>query len=140
MGRDTWTALEDQFLLHLAEAHEKNWSSIAAMMDCRTAKQCRERYNNYLKPGLVRGPWSPEEDVLLQELHIQRGNKWTEVGNAGTRGNVVPQHRPAAPRHTARARPPVHSTHHPHAPPSLFLHPPPTPPRLRVSSAVRRMT
>ena len=94
MGRDTWTALEDQFLLHLVEAHEFKWNLIAPIMDHRTAKQCRERYNNYLKPGLVRGPWSAGEDERLQELYRERGNKWTEVGNAG----------PSSGAHAASAR------------------------------------
>ena len=36
-------------------------------MNGRTPIQCLHRWTKILKPGLVKGPWTPEEDLLLME-------------------------------------------------------------------------
>lgn len=48
-------------------------------MEGRTYKQCRERFMNYLKNGLNCGPWTPEENNILMEMHGKIGNKWAEI-------------------------------------------------------------
>ena len=48
-------------------------------MEGRTYKQCGERYMNYLKDGLKCGPWTPEENCILMEMHGKMGNKWAEI-------------------------------------------------------------
>lgn len=42
----------------------------------RTDKQIRERYENHLKEGIVKAPWSPKEEATLIEMHLEHGNKW----------------------------------------------------------------
>lgn len=56
-----------------------NWKIIASMVPGRTPRQCRDRYTNYLAPGLVRLEWSEEEDKLLAEKYILFGPQWTKI-------------------------------------------------------------
>ena len=46
-------------------------------MERRTAKQCRDRYTNYLVPGVFQGEWMKEEDKLLIQLYEKIGPKWS---------------------------------------------------------------
>ena len=62
-----------------------NWSRIAA--ECglsipRTAKQCRERFQNHLDPKLNRSPWQEDEDNLIIDLQAQHGNSWAAISRA----------------------------------------------------------
>ncbi|CAM9226432.1 unnamed protein product [Phaeothamnion confervicola] len=74
-----WSEEEDERLLVLAATYTSQWATVAAYMVGRTPKQCRERFTNYLNPGLNTAPWSPEEDAVLLELHRMRGNRWAEI-------------------------------------------------------------
>lgn len=56
-----------------------NWSIIAQFIEGRTAKQCRDRYSNYLIPGYFQGEWSKEEDELLIKLYNELGSKWSNI-------------------------------------------------------------
>lgn len=61
------------------------WQDIAARCHerdpqfYRDAHQCRDRYVNYLVPGLRRERWTPEEDARLIELHEERGSRWSSM-------------------------------------------------------------
>lgn len=57
----------------------KKWSLIANYVKGRTAKQCRDRYMNNLKPGLSTIEWTQNEDDLLLELHNRYGPKWSII-------------------------------------------------------------
>ncbi len=51
-----WSALEDALLLDLTgRLGTKDWCLIASAMETRTARQCRERYKNHVKPNLRTG-------------------------------------------------------------------------------------
>jgi hypothetical protein len=60
-------------------------------MPGRTARQCRDRYKNYLMESLVNAPWSPEEDAILLDRFQLLGPKWVEIGKLlhGRSGNNV---------------------------------------------------
>jgi myb proto-oncogene protein len=45
----------------------------------RNGKSCRLRWLNYLRPGLRRGSITPEEEMVIRELHARLGNKWAEI-------------------------------------------------------------
>ncbi|KAL7158651.1 hypothetical protein ABFS83_02G158600 [Erythranthe nasuta] len=45
----------------------------------RTDTQCLHRWGKVIKPDLVKGPWSKEEDDLLVELVGKLGKKWREI-------------------------------------------------------------
>lgn len=55
----------------------------------RTGKQCRERYNNHLRPEIKKGEWSEDEDQILLSMNELYGNKWTLIAQylPGRSGN-----------------------------------------------------
>ena len=65
-----------------------NWKEIALRIPGRSAAKCRERYKNYIHPGVKRWrrgaavrrrPWTAEEDNLILSLQKQWGNKWAAI-------------------------------------------------------------
>jgi hypothetical protein len=48
-------------------------------MPGRSARQCKERWVNYLSPTLNTGEWTPEEDRLLLEKQRAYGTKWAQI-------------------------------------------------------------
>jgi hypothetical protein len=48
-------------------------------MPDRTARQCKERWINYLSPALNTAAWTPEEDRLLLEKQRDYGSKWAQI-------------------------------------------------------------
>jgi hypothetical protein len=69
----------------------KSWEAIAKFMPNRTARQCRDRYKNYLLDSLVCDAWAPEEDALIVEKFREIGPKWVEIAKYlnGRSGNHV---------------------------------------------------
>lgn len=43
------------------------WRLIASFLPGKTARQCRDRYQNYLNPKYKNEPWTLEEDMLLYQ-------------------------------------------------------------------------
>lgn len=77
-----FTKTEDERIMELVERFgKKNWALISSFMNGRTAKQCRDRYCNYLIPGFFQGEWSKEEDELLLKLYKENGSKWSVIKN-----------------------------------------------------------
>ena len=74
-----WTEEEDFALrLAIAEYGEKQWKNIAEKVHGRSPIQCLHRWSKILKPGLVKGPWSVHEDLLLREWVENEGEeKWS---------------------------------------------------------------
>lgn len=72
-----FTTQEDDLLKSLVQQEGPHkWSKIASKMPGRTAKQCRDRFQNYLNPSLTNGTWSLEEDQLLFQKIAEYGKKW----------------------------------------------------------------
>lgn len=42
----------------------------------RCGKSCRLRWTNYLRPDIKRGPFTPEEEKLVIQLHAILGNRY----------------------------------------------------------------
>ena len=95
-----WSTEEDAKLAHIVEnalAVEKrtrdgqftriNWSELSCQMENRTAKQCRERYINSLKPSLKKngkkGQWTEEEDDNIIRMQAEFGNQWSKISSSG---------------------------------------------------------
>lgn len=74
-----WTAEEDELLKKVVSEGYKNWGDVAAKIEGRTAKQCRERWSCNLDPNIVRGKWSAEEDDMISYLQSIMGNKWSKI-------------------------------------------------------------
>jgi hypothetical protein len=79
-----WTRAEDEALTRGIEKDgARNWDHIAAkyLGGRRTGEQCLHRWQKVLKPGLVKGPWTPEEDAMILDC-LQRGiTKWSEIAD-----------------------------------------------------------
>ncbi|KAK8837112.1 hypothetical protein M9Y10_037166 [Tritrichomonas musculus] len=79
-ARRKFSLEEDTQLNRLIELHgPKNWDKIALSMPGRTGRQCRDRFNNYLKPSLTNGPWSIDEDNLLKQKVKEIGKHWNII-------------------------------------------------------------
>lgn len=78
LGRRKFQKEEDERLRNLVDHFgENNWPLIASHMHGRTARQCRERYKNYLSPKVNNRPWTQDEEDLLAAKVRELGQKWT---------------------------------------------------------------
>lgn len=68
-SRGNWSAEEDELLRQAVKKHGgKNWKKISELIEERTDVQCLHRWQKVLRPGLVKGPWTAEEDKMVAEL------------------------------------------------------------------------
>ncbi|XP_004489258.1 MYB-like transcription factor EOBII [Cicer arietinum] len=76
-----WTMEEDLILINYIANHgEGVWNSLAKAAGLkRTGKSCRLRWLNYLRPDVRRGNITPEEQLLIMELHEKWGNRWSKI-------------------------------------------------------------
>lgn len=78
--RMKFTPIEDNLLIKLIhENGTNNWENIARLMPNRNARQCRERWINYLSPNISNEPWTQAEDVLLEQKFYEFGAKWVKI-------------------------------------------------------------
>jgi hypothetical protein len=76
-----FTPEEDAALMSLVrDSPEISWEQISMSMCGRSARQCRERYVNYLSPNIRTGQWTASEDLLLVEKVNQMGHRWATIG------------------------------------------------------------
>ncbi|KAK1438826.1 hypothetical protein QVD17_04637 [Tagetes erecta] len=93
--RCPWSKLEDRLLVQLVEQYgERNWARIAERLPLRIGKQCRERWQNCLRPNIMKIAWSEKDDKLLVSLHKQFGNKWADIAKnmPGRSENSIKNH------------------------------------------------
>lgn len=99
--RRPWTAKEDEAICELVnENGTKQWTLIAEYLRKkfniigRSGKQCRERWHNHLNSGIVKRPWTLEEEQILFNSHQKIGNKWAEISQniPGRTDNTIKNH------------------------------------------------
>nr|UPN68038.1 MYB305 [Lilium longiflorum] len=76
-----WTMEEDLILMNYIANHgEGVWNTLAKSAGLkRTGKSCRLRWLNYLRPDVRRGNITPEEQLLIMDLHSRWGNRWSKI-------------------------------------------------------------
>ncbi|KAK8948894.1 Transcription factor MYB21 [Platanthera zijinensis] len=76
-----WTMEEDLILINYIANHgEGVWNNLARSAGLkRTGKSCRLRWLNYLRPDVRRGNITPEEHLLILDLHARWGNRWSKI-------------------------------------------------------------
>ncbi|PWA60682.1 myb domain protein 17 [Artemisia annua] len=81
LKRGPWTQEEDQLLVDYIKNHgHGSWRSLPKLAGLlRCGKSCRLRWTNYLRPDIKRGPFSPEEEKLVIQLHAILGNRWAAI-------------------------------------------------------------
>ncbi|KAL5853606.1 hypothetical protein ACOSQ3_008724 [Xanthoceras sorbifolium] len=81
LNRGAWTALEDKILKDYIENNDAGrWNKIPKQTGLkRSGKSCRLRWMNYLRPDIVRGNISPDEEDLIIRLHKLLGNRWSLI-------------------------------------------------------------
>ena len=92
-----WSKLEDDRLRRAIETSEEmlagakhpNWTKIAKTTfdSSRTATQCQSRWEKVLKQGVVKGPWTAEEDRIVIEMVGRYSSvtpnkiRWSNIAN-----------------------------------------------------------
>ena len=80
-----WSALEDECLREAVEKFgAKTWKEIAKHVPNRNHVQCLQRWNYVLRPGLIKGAWTSQEDEMLVRVvtefkKLAAGINWKEV-------------------------------------------------------------
>ena len=90
--RKRFSSEEDMLLKALVDGkRQKSWDQIAREIPGRTARQCRDRYNNYLFKEISGASWKPTEDEIILKMHKEVGPKWSLIAKhlVGRSGNNV---------------------------------------------------
>jgi hypothetical protein len=78
-NKKKWSKEEDTLLIKLAEKYkEKHWKEISKNFSNKNALQCFSRYKR-IRPGIVKGSWSKEEDDRILRLVEQYGKAWSKI-------------------------------------------------------------
>lgn len=81
--RGPWSQREDELLIHLVRSRGPvGWVRISEELSTRTAKQCRERYHQNLKPTLNHSPITPEEGAQIERMVGEIGKRWAEIARS----------------------------------------------------------
>nr|AGO03571.1 MIXTA-like 7 [Erythranthe lewisii] len=83
LKKGPWTPDEDEKLVDYINKHgHGSWRSLPKLAGLfRCGKSCRLRWNNYLRPDIIRGPFTPEEEKLVIQLHAILGNRWAAIAS-----------------------------------------------------------
>jgi hypothetical protein len=74
-----WSKEEDNILMKTAQKYKfRNWNEIAKHIPGRSSIQCTARYKR-IKPGIVKGSWTNEEDEFLKSLLERYGKNWSII-------------------------------------------------------------
>ncbi|XP_059651434.1 transcription factor MYB17-like [Cornus florida] len=83
LKKGPWTPEEDKILIeYINKNGHGSWRSLPKLAGLfRCGKSCRLRWTNYLRPNIKRGPFSPEEEKLVIQLHGILGNRWAVIAS-----------------------------------------------------------
>ena len=71
-----WQVDDDVLLIHAINLAGQNWPTVSKLVPGKTARQCRDRYQNVLSKQVDKSPFSPDEDALLLKLVQEHGQRF----------------------------------------------------------------
>ena len=78
--RKLFTSEEDSRLISIMSSQTfSTWNAVSSQIPGRTARQCRDRWANYLSPTNKNTPWAENEDLLLLEKFNVFGPQWSKI-------------------------------------------------------------
>jgi len=88
VARQIWSKEDNRLLERIVRDNkELKWDQIAEKFNAsaptmrKTARQCRERFRNYIDVRNINTKWTREEKILFVLLHSTYGNRWEEIAN-----------------------------------------------------------
>ncbi|XP_073307467.1 transcription factor MYB17-like [Primulina huaijiensis] len=83
LKKGPWTSEEDEKLVdYISKNGHGSWRSLPKLAGLlRCGKSCRLRWTNYLRPDIKRGPFTPDEEKLVIQLHAILGNRWAAIAS-----------------------------------------------------------
>ena len=87
-GSKGWASSEEMNLINAmkgssgsnqAEESKVDWRAISELVPGKSAKQCKEKWINSLRPGLSFEKWTLQEDYVLILSHAELGTKWQRI-------------------------------------------------------------
>ncbi|KAJ0256446.1 Myb domain protein 95 [Hirschfeldia incana] len=81
LKKGEWTAEEDRMLVaYINEYGLGDWRTLPKRAGLqRHGKSCRLRWLNYLRPGIKRGKFTPQEEEDIIRFHSLLGNRWAAI-------------------------------------------------------------
>ena len=81
--RGKWTKEEDDILERVVLTYgQKSWKKVANFVIGRTPIQCLHRWTKILKPGLIKGPWTIDQDrKLLDWIKKEGPTLWSQCAD-----------------------------------------------------------
>ena len=70
---------------------EGSWSKLVPHFQGRIGKQLRERWNHELRPDILKGSWTEEEEAMLVVQHRIHRNAWADIAKVGTSPSLGPR-------------------------------------------------
>jgi hypothetical protein len=85
-----FSADEDALLVSLVHQFGTEcWAKVAKLISGRNARQCRDRWLNYLSPEVSFAPWTTDEEAILTRKFIEFGPRWRVIASFfSTRSDV----------------------------------------------------
>ncbi|XP_058082189.1 transcription factor MYB17 isoform X2 [Magnolia sinica] len=83
LKKGPWTPEEDEILVdYIKKNGHGSWRSLPKLAGLlRCGKSCRLRWTNYLRPDIKRGPFTPDEEKTIIQLHAIVGNRWSTIAS-----------------------------------------------------------
>lgn len=76
----SFTKLDDEMLTRAVQSSRFiEWNEIAKKLGKWSARQCRERWKNYVDPSLSHDKWTYEEDQILLKRFEEIGSNWIKI-------------------------------------------------------------
>jgi len=77
-GSRNFDSKEDELLTDIVKkCGTDSWTTVAAALGTRNARQCRNRWTQFLAPGVNKAPWTQEEDDVLKKQYEELGSRWS---------------------------------------------------------------